>query len=239
LLSNLLPFFIGWGTNEAWEKRMNVTLLNWTPDPELTIARAARLCYSKKFEENLTLDKARKLITNVVARGHESVLEHASFTFLIEGLSRAASHQLVRHRLVSFSQQSQRYIRFKNPNYVIPPSIESNPHATMIFNDIVERNIKIYQELLDMGIPEEDARYIFPQAITSHLILTANARELLHIFRLRLCNRAQWEIRILAEQMLNLVKEKAPIVFENAGPACLTGICPEGDKGCGQPWKRK
>jgi len=217
---------------------MKVTLINWTPDPELTVARAARLCYSRTFEVNINIDRARLLIREIVARGHESVLEHASFTFLIEGLSRAASHQLVRHRLVSYSQQSQRYIRFNNPDFVIPPTIENDPIAAVQFRNTIEYNINAYQELIQLGIPEEDARYIFPQAVTSHLMLTANARELLHIFQLRLCSRAQWEIRSVAQKMLDFVIEIAPTIFENAGPSCTTGICPEGDKGCGHPWKK-
>jgi len=194
---------------------MKVTLISSTPNPELTIARAARLCYRRSYDEDITLEKAQKLIREIVARGHESVLEHASFTFLIGGISRAASHQLVRHRIASYSQQSQRYIHFKNPEFVIPPS------------------------MIKMGIAEEDARYILPQAITSQIILTANAREYLHILKLRLCSRSQWEIRMIATAILKILKELSPIIFESAGPPCATGICPEGDKGCGHPWSKR
>ncbi|MBP8932803.1 MAG: FAD-dependent thymidylate synthase [Candidatus Atribacteria bacterium] len=218
---------------------MNVKLISSTPDPELTVARAARLCYRSSYDEKMTLENAQKLIREIVARGHKSVLEHASFTFLIEGISRAASHQLVRHRLASYSQQSQRYINFKNPEFVIPPSVNENKTLLNHFREHIQKSNDIYQEMIKIGIPEEDARYILPQAITSQIIITANAREYLHILQLRLCNRAQWEIRMIANKILVILKELAPTIFENAGPPCITGICPEGDKGCGHPWNKK
>jgi len=218
---------------------MKVTLISSTPNPELTIARAARLCYRRSYDEDITLEKAQKLIREIVARGHESVLEHASFTFLIGGISRAASHQLVRHRIASYSQQSQRYIHFKNPEFVIPPSIKENETLFDHFREQIQKSSDIYQEMIKMGIAEEDARYILPQAITSQIILTANAREYLHILKLRLCSRSQWEIRMIATAILKILKELSPIIFESAGPPCATGICPEGDKGCGHPWSKR
>jgi thymidylate synthase (FAD) len=218
---------------------MNVRLISSTPNPELTIARAARLCYRSGYDEDMTIEKAQKLIREIVARGHESVLEHASFTFLIEGISRAASHQLVRHRLASYSQQSQRYINFKNPEFIVPLSIKENKTLMNYFLEQNRKSSDIYQEMIKMGIPEEDARYILPQAVASKIVLTANAREYLHILKLRLCTRAQWEIRSVAMEILKILKELAPTVFENAGPPCATGICPEGDKGCGHPWNKK
>jgi len=218
---------------------MKVKLINSTPNPELTVASAARLCYRRSYDDDLTLEKAQKLIREIVARGHESVLEHVSFTFLIEGISRAASHQLVRHRLASYSQQSQRYIHFENPEFVIPPTIKNNETLFKLFRESIQKSSDIYQEMIKMGIAEEDARYILPQAITSQIIITANAREYLHILKLRLCNRAQWEIRMIANDILKILKGLAPTIFENAGPPCATGICPEGDKGCGHPWSKE
>ncbi len=218
---------------------MNISLIAHTPDPEGVVARAARTCYSRGAPQSLLPPDSRSLIRSLVKKGHHSVLEHASFSFLLEGLSRASSHQLVRHRLASFSQQSQRYVNLEEPAYVIPPSISDNSHATMIFKEAMEKANHAYKQLLNAGIAKEDARYIFPQAVTTILVFTVNARELLHIFRLRLCNRAQWEIRQACLEMLKLVTQIAPTVFEGAGPPCVDGQCMEGNGGCGRPWSKK
>ena len=172
--------------------------------------------------------------------GHYSVLEHATFTFAIEGISRVTSHQLVRHRLASFSQQSQRYVKIDKEDFPfkVPKSIEKDEKLAKIFIDAVKELDGIYQLLLDHNIKAEDARYILPQAVTTKMIISANARELLHIFKLRCCNRAQWEIRELAMNMLKEVKSIAPTIFENAGPPCVLGSCPEGKLSCGKPWSK-
>lgn len=215
---------------------MDVSLVTCTPEPEIAVALAARTCYSKKPPREITLEKARQLIRELLYRGHESILEHASFTFRIEGISRVASHQLVRHRLASYAQQSQRYVSLKEADFVYPPVLEENPQAKGLYQEVVQRCKEVYEKLLSLGIPKEDARYIIPQGMATNLVFTANARELLHVFRLRLCNRAQWEIRDLCFKMLTIVQEKAPAIFESAGPPCVDGVCPEGEKSCGQPW---
>ncbi|MGC8777614.1 MAG: FAD-dependent thymidylate synthase [Candidatus Caldatribacteriaceae bacterium] len=209
-----------------------------TPEPEITIALAARTCYSKNPPREIPLEKAQKLIRELLRRGHESILEHASFTFRIEGISRVASHQLVRHRLASYAQQSQRYVSLEGADFVYPPAVKANHQAEIIYREVVNHCQEVYEKLLALGIPKEDARYIIPQGMTTSLVFTANARELLHVFRLRLCNRAQWEIRELCLKMLKIVQERAPVVFESAGPPCVDGVCPEGEKSCGQPWTR-
>ncbi|NIQ06822.1 MAG: FAD-dependent thymidylate synthase, partial [Candidatus Korarchaeota archaeon] len=162
--------------------------------------------------------------------GHVSVIEHASFSFSIEGVSRAMTHQLVRHRIASYTQQSQRYVAYDTSDqYVVPPSLDDNPVAKKIFDKTVTRISEAYRELLDLGIPREDARFILPNAARTNIIVTMNARELLHFFNLRCCIRAQWEIREVANEMLKQVKEVAPALFNDAGPSCVKfGYCPEG-----------
>lgn len=223
---------------------MKVMLINYTKDPEKIVAQAARLCYSElgieELRERLSNEATIKLIKKIMALGHYSVLEHATFTFVIEGISRVTSHQLVRHRLASFSQQSQRYVKINKEGfpYIIPKSVEKDEKLTKIFIDAVNELDGIYQLLLDHNIKAEDARYILPQAVATKIIVTANARELLHIFKLRCCNRAQWEIREVAINMLKEVKSVAPTIFENAGPTCILEPCPEGDLSCGKPWHK-
>lgn len=221
---------------------MKITLLNYTKNPEETVAQAAKLCYSTKsiaqIEESISKEKPDRIIAKIIKLGHYSVLEHASFTFGIEDISRVTSHQLVRHRLASFSQKSQRYTRMgKKPQFVIPEKIKNDSDLLLKFQELANQCFILYREMLAKDIPAEDARYILPQAITTSIIFTANARELIHFFRLRCCNRAQWEIREMAIEMLKIVKEIAPHIFATAGPPCLIGPCPEGEMSCGKPWK--
>ena len=211
---------------------MRVRLLRYTPDPERTVAAAARLCYSASGVEAL-LDmeegEVRRLIHLLRERGHESPFEHASFTFAVEGISRACSHQLVRHRLASYSQQSQRWVRGDPGEHVVPPSIARVPEAARLFSEFLERAGEVYRALTAMGIPREDARYVLPNAVATRLVVTMNARELLHVFRLRCCQRAQWEIRAVAYLMLKECRQVAPLLFEKAGAPCeVDGTCPEG-----------
>lgn len=178
-------------------------------------------------------EKAKKLIRELVKRGHTSVLEHAVFTFSIEGVSRVCTHQLVRHRIASYSQQSQRYVKLTGASVVVPPSIASKPEAKEVFDKAVRECLKAYQELLKLGIPPEDARFVVPQGVRTNIVVTMNARSLLNFFELRCCYRAQWEIRQLAWKMLELVKKVAPTIFEKAGPPCISrGVCPEPDFPC-------
>ncbi|MBQ9419726.1 MAG: FAD-dependent thymidylate synthase, partial [Synergistaceae bacterium] len=205
------------------------------------VAAAARICYKditaaellKGEEKNLS----RGLISELFESGHMSTFEHVSFTFAVDGLSRVASHQLVRHRLASFSQQSQRYVKMTHdPEAVVmPDSIKDNPEAAKIFNDAVEASQRAYTDLINLGISKEDARFILPHGHSTRLVMTMNARELHHFFSLRLCRRAQWEIRELARKMLALCREKAPILFGKAGPSCIFGECREA-RFCGQPY---
>lgn len=219
---------------------MKVTLLNFTPDPEKTVVLAAKLCYSdsniSQVEEKIKAESYEKFLGKILKMGHLSVLEHASFTFGIEGISRAASHQLVRHRLASYSQQSQRYVRFKEPEFVIPSTVKGNAPIAKKFSDTAKSLYAFYHEMLEAGIPAEDARYILPNAAETKIIVTMNARELLHFFGLRTCERAQWEIRDMAKKMLSLAKKEAPAIFGKAGPGCVsTGKCTEGAMTCGRP----
>ncbi len=221
---------------------MEVSLIRYTPEPELTVAAAARLCYSPdqvdELLEGLTLTKARKLINQLRQMGHLSPFEHASFTFGIAGVSRALSHQLVRHRIASYSQQSQRYVAFSNLEVVVPPTIAAKPEAQDKFDAAIAAIAEAYQSLLEL-VPAEDARYVLPNACKTNLVMTMNARSLLNFFTLRCCTRAQWEIRELAWRMLDLVSEVAPSLFADAGPNCWKDIgCQEGAMTCGDPPSR-
>ena len=220
---------------------MNITLLRHTEQPEKTCALAARLCYSRlsidDLSDTITRKKIAQLLGEIIASGHHSVLEHASFTFGIEGVSRALLAQLTRHRIASFSVQSQRYVTFKNDlEYVLPPKIARDRAHSTLFKDTVKQLKQCYDHLIEAGIPAEDARYILPQASSTKIIMTMNARELRHFFSLRCCNRAQWEIRAMSCRMLQLARRAAPLLFRDAGPACVTGPCPE-TRPCGTPWK--
>ena len=218
---------------------MKVALLQHTPEPEPTIALAARLCYSQvdieALKEKLSGADIKTFLDKIMSLGHQSVLEHASFTFGVDGISRVTSHQLVRHRVASFSQQSQRYVSHKERFAVVtPPTIAENPEHSLLFEAQVAALHAAYGALVEAGVPAEDARYLLPNATETKIIITMNARELLHFFGVRCCERAQWEIRAMAVEMLRLVKPVAPTVFENAGPGCLAGPCPEGSMCCGK-----
>ncbi len=218
---------------------LSVFLLKHTPDPEETIAFAAKLCYSplgiaQLREKTLASDK-EKFLSKIISMGHHSVLEHAGFTFGIEGISRVTSHQLVRHRLASYSQQSQRYVQEKGQfEYVIPPSVAENEEACQAFEAMMHRAQALYDELIAKGAAAEDARYVLPNATETKIVVTMNARELRHFFQLRCCYRAQCEIRQMAMKMLELVKGIAPLLFKNSGPICLAKPCPEGKLTCGK-----
>ncbi len=217
---------------------MYVELLIHTPDPEQVVAAAARLCYSNASIAEL-LEKSRterqQFLEKILSLGHHSVLEHVSFSFGIEGISRACSHQLVRHRLASYSQQSQRYVSHKERfSAVTPASIAARPDLNQRYQQLLEEIHQFYGVLLDAKIPAEDARFLLPNAATTKIIVTMNGRELRHFFALRCCRRAQWEIRALAKQMLTLVKPVAPTLFAKAGPGCVSGPCPEGKMTCGE-----
>lgn len=222
---------------------MDVTLLYHTPEPERAVATAARLCYApvggRELMESLTDEKIRKVLTTIMASGHFSTLEHASYTFAVEGVSRALTHQLVRHRLASFNQQSQRYVKFKEePPIVRPASVDTNPEAAQAFDEAIEACWQAYDKLVQAGVPAEDARYVLPNACETKIVVTMNIRELMHFFSNRCCNRAQWEIRELAWKMLELVRPTAPFIFRTAGPGCMRGACPEGKMCCGNPYPR-
>ena len=214
---------------------MNVQLLAHTPNPEQLVAASAKLCYSAASISDLAAieaDKAAEFIGKL-PEAHQSPFEHVSFTFGIEGVSRAMLAQITRHRIASFSVQSQRYVDMSDGvGYVIPESIEQNPEARDVFDAFMGGIDTLYTYLRSCGIPAEDARFILPNACETRMIVTMNARELLHFFSLRCCKRAQWEIRAVADEMLRLCKEVAPEIFAKAGPGCVRGHCPEGKMGC-------
>lgn len=217
---------------------MFVQLLQHTPEPEQVVAAAARLCYSSSGIDQLLEQgeqERNRLLGKILALGHLSVLEHASFTFGIEGISRACSHQLVRHRIASYSQQSQRYVSQKERfAAVTPPSVAAQGDLHHRYQALLNEIHHFYCELLAAGIPAEDARFVLPNAAQTKLVMSMNARELLHFFNLRCCRRAQWEIRDMAKKMLHLARQAAPLLFVNAGPGCLTEVCPEGRMSCGE-----
>jgi thymidylate synthase (FAD) len=217
---------------------MKVKLINYTPNPDLTVAAAARLCYSpigaEQIMANISLQETEKLIQMLVELGHWSPVEHVSFTFAVEDVSRAMTHQLVRHRMASYSQQSQRYVKMENFCYIVPPSIQNNPEALTVFDKTMEDIRASYAILVSM-VHHEDARYVLPNACETKIVVTFNCRSLFNFFDHRCCERAQWEIRRLANLMLAEVSRVAPILFAKAGPACTSrNICPEGKMSCGR-----
>jgi thymidylate synthase (FAD) len=216
---------------------MRVQLLTHTPDPERVVAAAARLCYSASTIDTLMDRKVvdrEALLRKILELGHLSVLEHASFSFGIEGISRACSHQLVRHRLASYSQQSQRYVSHTDRfEAVTPPSVAEQPELATRYAGLLDDIHAVYRELIEAGVPAEDARFVLPNAAATKIVVSMNGRELRHFFELRCCRRAQWEIRAMAVEMLRLVRVAAPLLFADSGPGCLAGPCPEGRMTCG------
>lgn len=239
-----------------------VTLIAYTPNPEKVVAQAAKLCYSPASIENiadgLTEEKVASFVDMLAEIGHESPIEHASFTFGIEGVSRSLLAQITRHRIASYSVQSQRYVTEAHFEYVVPPEIDAVPEARAEFLAAMEEDQRHYEkltsllqkkhkkELMDAGRDEksaeraaqkmaiEDARFVLPNACSTKMVCTFNARSLYNFFSHRCCNRAQWEIRGVAVQMLRLVREAAPNLFRHSGPPCLRGACPEGKMSCGK-----
>jgi thymidylate synthase (FAD) len=213
---------------------LKVKLLRHTANAELLVGTAAftstKSGSPSENIEKIDLETAKRVIKQVTAYGHASVIEHASFTFSIEGVSRAMTHELVRHRIASYTQQSQRYVAYDtSENYVVPKSIIENQDAKRMFDETLTKVSETYQKLLKMGVPKEDARFVLPNAAKTNIIVTMNARELRHFFNLRCCARAQWEIREVATEMLRQAKKATPALFENAGPSCTElGYCPEG-----------
>lgn len=225
---------------------LHVELLTHTPNPLSLIYAACRQCYHAGFvgdmwpaltEGNVPPEKQAELVTRVLSSGHASTVEHVSFSFAVRGVSRALTHQLVRHRIASYSQQSQRYVDGSDFNYILPPSIARNPEARMRFLRCIEeigsayRDIKELLEASGRGAKaKEDARFLLPQAAETSIVVTMNCRALLHFFEQRCCSRAQWEIRALAEGMLQLCRQALPAVFGKAGAPCeRLGYCPEGE----------
>lgn len=252
-----------------------VTLLCHTPNPEETVAMAAKLCYSpsgiEDIRDGLTEEKTTAFVEMLASLGHASPTEHVSFTFGVEGISRACSHQLVRHRIASYSQQSQRYVDGNSFEFVTPPEIEADEHCAALYQKVIDTQRQAYSEIRDALVVKyikaeagdaytgtdaeiieaykaenkskcsafikkanEDARYLLPNACTTKIVCTFNVRSLENFFAHRCCNRAQWEIRDVAEQMLVLCKEVAPTLFKHSGPSCLRGGCPEGNMTCGK-----
>lgn len=218
---------------------MKVKLIWHTPNPERVVAMAARLCYSpvgaEELAETMSEEQVERLVTKIVSLGHASTLEHVSFTFTIEGVSRVLTHQLVRHRIASYSQQSQRYVSEHDFEYIVPPSVAENPAAVAKFTDLMEEIRKTYDALVTLGVHKEDARYCLANAAETKIVATMNARALQNFFSLRCCNRAHWEIRALSNEMLKEAKAIAPLLFKNAGAGCVaTGKCTEGTMTCGR-----
>lgn len=246
---------------------MEVKLLTYTPEPEKIIAASAKLCYSESgiddLLEGLSEEKTVKFVEMLSSIGHESPIEHVSFTFGIEGVSRSFLAQMTRHRIASFSVQSQRYVKTNEFHYVIPPEIAQDNEANNIYNDFMNNAIDTYNKLADILEKKhyieflktesnektakskaekkaiEDARFVLPNASETKMVVTMNARSLLNFFRLRCCNRAQWEIKAVADEMLKLCCSVAPTIFKNAGPSCVKGACSEGKMSCGKAKEMK
>ncbi len=242
---------------------LKVELIAYTPNPEQVVAAAAKLCYSAvgvdKLMEDLTPEKSAKFLSMLSSMGHQSPIEHASFTFAIEGVSRSLLAQITRHRIASYSVQSQRYVRLDDFQFVIPPEVEADPESKVRFLAAMQEEGEHYlklaaalqkkhkTELMAQGMDEkaaerkaekmanEDARFVLPNACETKMVMTMNARSLYNFFAIRCCNRAQWEIRALAKEMYRLVYAVAPTLFAKAGPSCVaTGKCPEGKMSCGK-----
>lgn len=211
---------------------LRVILLSHSPEPERAVATAARNCYSPRsietIDENWTEDEIKKMVSRVRDAGHLSTFEHTMFTFGVSGVSRSLTHQLVRHRHMSFEQKSQRYITLKGQfEFITPPSIAARPQIKAKYDALMAQISEFYQEAVAAGTPAEDARFALPNAAETQIVVTANARALLDFFTLRTCNNAQWEIRELAFAMLRLAKKAAPDLFTRAGATCVRGYCNE------------
>jgi len=216
---------------------LKVKLLDHTEQPDILAATAARSCRSSKGADEImkTEDESRlrKVLRTTIEKGHTSVIEHVKFTFGIEGISRSCSHQLVRHRIASYSQQSQRHINPEEEKFVIPHSVEEDPSALKKYEEAMEKAWEAYEKLGEAGVPKEDARFVLPNATRTNIVVTMNARSLINFFEQRTCMHAQWEIKALANKMLSKVRSVAPTIFEDAGPPCKRrGICPEDDSSC-------
>lgn len=218
---------------------MKVTLLSHTKDPEQVVAAAIRQCYAsvgpRELKKKIDKETRERLIKQVLSSGHTSTLEHASFTFGVEGVSRITEIQLVRHRAgTAYSIQSGRYVKRGDAKFVIPTAVKNNPAIYKKYSKILNEVQNLYNEMIDAGIKAEDARYLQPQSLQTKIVVTFNARALLHFLELRCCRRAQWEVQAMANLMLHEVKKIAPTIFSNAGPTCITQkICWEGKMSCG------
>lgn len=227
---------------------MEVKLIAYTPNPDGLANLCAETCVSKTIPTIKTSANGLRSLQEALDSRHESVIEHASFTFAVSGVSRVLTHQLVRHRIASYSQQSQRYVKMDEPCCILPQSIKKaiktelyngggwNPNGCLesALNEYKSALKECVERMRELGVPEEDIRYLYPQGITTNIIVTMNARQLHKFFMVRVCNRAQWEIRDLATKMLALCKEVAPTIFENAGASCdVLGYCPE-KRSCGR-----
>lgn len=236
---------------------LHVRLLAATPNPLALIYASFRQCYSPGYVGDLwprllngevSAQEQGRFVEDILESGHHSPVEHVSFTFAVEGVSRALTHQLVRHRLASYSQQSQRYVNESAFEYILPPQIAKNPEARALFEEFMDQTATTYARLRELlqqqgrkgAKANEDARFVLPQAAESKIVVTMNCRSLLHFFALRCCERAQWEIRAMAKAMLDICKKRLPVVFGAAGPRCETlGYCPEGERFCCGRFPRK
>ncbi len=220
------------------QRNMEALLLCHTPEPEPAIALAGRLCYSDSDILSLkdaVQGKGESFVKKLISLGHLSPIEHASFTFAAQGVSRALLAQITRHRIASFSVQSQRYVKKDALDYIVPPSVKAlGEEAELEYIAQIQQCEQFYQHWLSLGIPAEDARFMLPNAAETRMVFTMNARELMHFFNLRCCNRAQWEIRALAWAMLGMCMREAPSLFSICGPFCASGACPEGKMSCGK-----
>lgn len=231
------------------ESKLQVELLSHSPDPLALIYAAFRQCYHaghvtdmwpKLLNGEISKEKQAEFVSSIMTSGHASPIEHVSFTFAISGVSRALTHQLVRHRIASFSQQSQRYVDAVNFEYVMPPSIAAIPEAKELFENFMDEMTKTYDDIKDIlekagrkNLAKEDARFVLPQACSSNIVVTMNCRSLINFFEHRCCTRAQWEIRDMACKMLKLTQNVLPEIFLHAGAKCeQLGYCPEGEKFC-------
>lgn len=222
---------------------MDVRLLSYTPDPERAVAVAARVCYAPvgaaELMEHMPDEAVARVLGTIMNSGHFSALEHVSYTFAIDGVSRALTHQLVRHRLASYNQQSQRYVSYSDePTFIVPPAVDADPAVREAFLQACGSAYLEYRALIEAGVAAEDARYLLPNAMETKIVVTMNIRELLHFFELRCCRRAQWEIRELALMMLDLAEPTAPFIFMDAGASCRRGACREGKMTCGEPYPK-